>query len=153
MYKIGDYLVYKKDVCLVKDIKNDHYILTPVLDSSLTINIPANNDLGFIRDIISPAQAELLIKSIPDIKPIDIEDRQLENEYKRLLQSGNLEDLIKIIITTYERNEKRINNNKKIGEKDNNYFKLAEKCLYNELSLSLNKTFDETKEYVINSLK
>ena len=68
------------------------------------------------------------------------------------MQSGTHEDLIKIIKTTYLRNEKRINDNKKISEIDDTYFKKAEKYLYNEFSVVLNKTFEETKEYVNNKV-
>ena len=32
------------------------------------------------------------------------------------------------------------------------YFNLAEKYLYNEFSVVLNLSYDETKEYVINSV-
>ena len=35
---------------------------------------------------------------------------------------------------------------------DDSYFKKAEKYLYNEFSIVLNKTYDETKEYVINEV-
>ena len=31
-----------------------------------------------------------------------------------------------------------------------NYFDMAERRLYNELSVSLNLTFEQTKEYIIN---
>ena len=50
------------------------------------------------------------------------------------------------------RNEARLNEKKKISEKDTKYFDLAEKYLYNELAISLNKSFDETKKYIINSM-
>ena len=65
-----------------------------------------------------------------------------------MLYTGNYEDLIKIIKTTFLRNESRVNNKKKISEKDNNYFKLAEKYLYNELSVSLNMSVEEVKDYI-----
>lgn len=36
-----------------------------------------------------------------------------------------------------------------VWDKDVYYFNKAEKCLYNEFSLILNKSFDETKDYVV----
>lgn len=63
-----------------------------------------------------------------------------------------MEDLIKIIKTTYLRNDYRIKNGKRVSEKDSIYFNMAEKRLYNELSISLNLSFNETKEYIINKL-
>ena len=50
------------------------------------------------------------------------------------LKKMRYEDLIKIIKTTYLRNKERIDNNKKIGGTDDEYFKQAEKYLYNEFS-------------------
>lgn len=37
---------------------------------------------------------------------------------------------------------------KKISDKDDKYFNLAEKYLYNELSISLNETIENIKEYI-----
>ena len=51
MYKVDDYVVYKKDVCRVKDIKENksnkklYYFLVPISDESLMIELPVNNDL------------------------------------------------------------------------------------------------------------
>lgn len=147
MFKEGDFVVYKRDVCKIKKIKEDnYYVLVPIDDESLVITIPKNN-LN-VRGIISKDESEELINSIPKIEIINVNDKMLENEYKNLLNSGKLEDLIKIIKTTYLRNENRISNHKKIGEKDDNYFKKTEKLLYNELSISLGLSYEDTKKYV-----
>ena len=115
MYKENDYLVYKKDVCKVREIKkniingNDYYILIPLKDKSLTIEVPVENSLGHIRDIISREDAEKLIENIPNIQILDnIDERFIEKTYKDLLYKGELEDLVKIIKTTYIRNDNRI---------------------------------------------
>ena len=62
--------------------------------------------------------------------------------FTQLLNTDNHENLVKIIKTTYLRNENRINNKKKISDKDDQYFNLAEKYLYNKLSISLNETIE-----------
>ncbi|MBR3162159.1 MAG: hypothetical protein IKF19_05460 [Bacilli bacterium] len=160
MYKTNDYLVYKKDVCKVKDIKKnklnglDYYILVPIDDDSLIIDVPTDNRMGYIKDIITKEEAEKLINSIPQIEPLsNIEDKNIENRYKNLIYNGTREDLIRIIKTTYLRNEERIKNKKRISDKDFNYFNKAEKYLYNELSIALNMSFDETKDYIISKVK
>ena len=160
MYKVNDYLVYKRDVCKVKDVKKnkmnglDYYILVPIDDDSLIIDVPTDNKMGYIRDIITREEAERLINNISNIKPLEnIEDKYIENSYKDLIYNGTQEDLIKIIKTAYLRNEERINNKKKISNKDSNYFNKAEKYLYNELSIALNMTFEETKEYITNKVQ
>lgn len=93
-----------------------------------------------------------MISKIPTIEIIQSEDREIEYVYKRLLEEGTLENLIKVIKTTYMRNQERLSQNKRIGERDEVYFERAEKRLYNELSVSLNLTFDQTKQYVINAV-
>ena len=153
MYKIGDYIIYLKDVCQVLDIKEkymndmDYYVLTPVNDNSLKLNIPINNKS--LRNLISKEKIEEIINNILNIEIIKDDDKTIENTYKNLLSSATHEDLIKIIKTSYLRNQKRINNKKKISDKDKNYFELAEKYLYNEFSIVLGLSFDETRDYAI----
>lgn len=155
MYKIGEYVVYRHDVCIIKEIKenkligNTYYVMTPVDDDSLIIEIPIENKMGFLRSIISTEDAKELIKKIPKIKPLEgIDEKKLEAKYKELLNTGDYEDLIKIIKITYLRNENRINNKKKTSEKDVNFFRLAEKYLYNELAISLDMSVEEVKNYI-----
>lgn len=152
MFKKGEYLVYKRDVCKVVEIKEkyinniDYYILTPLEDESLKIQIPVDNKL--IRNLLLKEEVERIIKEIPNIEIIQCNDKMIENEYKKLLYSESHEDLIKIIKTTYLRNKERTDNNKKVGEKDQYYFEKAERILYNEFSIVLNIKFEEVRDYI-----
>lgn len=156
MYKIGDYLVYRKDVCLVKDIikkhfnDEDYYILEPVNDNSLKIEIPTSNKN--IRELMTKSEVEALIKEIPSITVIETENKLIENDYKQLLKDASREDLVKVIKTTYMRNKLRLDNKKTKSDKDDTYFKLAEKYLYTELSVVLDMSYDEAKNYIINKV-
>ena len=154
MFKINDYVVYKRDVCLVKEIKmisnKNYYVLSPIDDASLKISVPVENEL--IRPILSMNDANMLIEKIPNICPLTVNDKMIENEYKNLLNGDSIEDLIRIIKTTYLRNDERKNLGKKIGEKDDTYFKKAERILYNELSLSLNMSYEDVSKYVYNKV-
>lgn len=159
MYKENDYLVYKRDVCRVREVKenkmngNFSYILIPINDESLIIETPVDNRMGYIRDVMSKEDAEELIEKIPSIPILEnIDDKYIEKTYKELLYSGSLEDLITIIKTTYLRNDERIKANKKVSDKDKTYFAKAEDYLYNELSIALSMSFDETKEYIIHKV-
>lgn len=157
MFKKDDYCLYNYDVCKVIDIKNingrDYYVLTPVKDNTLTIKVPVSNENNNVRKLLTHDEVNNLINKMKDIELIDVDKNYLESEYKRLLNTGNREDLVKIIKTTYIRNKKRSDLGKKIGEKDDAYFHLAEKSLYNEIAIVLGMSFDETKEYIINRLK
>lgn len=156
MFKVNDYLVYRKEVCKVteiKEYKNDflYYVITPINDTSLRIEVPT--DSSVIRPLISKRKIQTIIEEIPNIKEIAENDRLLENKYKELLKSGTYNDLITIIKTTYLRNETRDKEKKKRSEKDTTYFNLAEKYLYTEFSVVLGKSYEDTKEYVISKVK
>ena len=51
------------------------------------------------------------------------------------------------------RNNERINNKKKISEKDDNYFNLSEKYLYSEFAIALGISYDDVKDYVIKRIE
>ena len=153
MYKINDYVVYKKDVCKIADIKEKkeelYYILVPISDNSLKIDLPVNNEQIFIRSLISKEKVDEIIKHIPNVSILTSTNNMLENNYKELLRDGSFESLIKIIKTAYLRNKEREENNKKKSDRDTYYLGLAEKYLYTEFSIVLGLSFDETKEYII----
>ena len=154
MFKVGERIIYKRDVCIIKEIirkdNKEYYKLIPVLDESLIINVPTTNNN--LRYPISKKEAEELIKKIPSIPIIETNDKLLEQEYKDLMKTNTHEDLIKIIKTTYLRNEERKIKGKKLADKDLTYFKKAEDYLYNELSISLNMSNKECKNYIYSKL-
>ena len=158
MYKVGQYVIYRKDLCKVVGIKEkhfkdmDYYILNSMDDTSLTLEVPVDNRSGFLRDLITKKDVENILEEIPNIEVIQSNDKFLENEYKQIMSSGNHEDLIKVIKTTHSRNKARLEANKKVSDKDNFYFNQAEKYLYNEFSVVLGLSFEDTKQYVIDNV-
>lgn len=156
MYKVNDYLIYGKEVYKVYEIEEkkfnneDYYLLRPIKDPSLKIEVPVSNKR--IRNIISKEKLHEIIKEIPTIPLIEADDKFLETEYKLLLTTASHQDLIKIIKTTYFRNKERLDKNKKLAEKDIKYFELAEEYLYNEFSIVLGYDYDQTKDYIINQV-
>lgn len=146
MKKVGEYVVYRKDVCKIVEIKEnyakgkDYYRLIPIDDETLHVDIPIEENT-YLRDLISKEEVENIIKEIPNIEVISCEDKQLESVYKTLLNSNDLKDYVRIIKITYLRNKEREENKKKQSDKDHHYFELAEKYLYNEFSIVLNKTY------------
>ena len=157
MFKVNDFCLYNYSVCKIKEIvdinSTKYYVLVPVTDESLTVKAPITQENVNIRPLLSKAEANNLIKRMPSIELINLRDQELVPEYKRLLNSGIRDDLVKIIKTTYIRNKKRTDNGKKIGERDDIYFNLAEKCLYSELAIVLNKTVQKVHDIVVDALK
>lgn len=156
MFQENSYLIYKRDVCLVKEIKEkylkeqDYYLLVPISDESLKTLVPVDSKL--IRELISKERVNEIIRRIPSIQVVDTDTKKMEEIYKSLLSSGEHEDLIKIIKTTYLRNKERLDNNKKTTDKDTYYFELAEKYLYNEFMIVLEMDYEEVKQYVIDKV-
>lgn len=159
MKKVGDFVVYRKAVCKVIAIKEkqfrdlDYYVLAPIDDSSLKIDVPINNKQNYLRDLISKEEALNIIKKIPKVEIIQCDEKTIEPQYKLLLSNATHEDLIKIIKTTYLRNKERTDNKKKISDKDNHYFQLAEKYLYTEIGTVLGMNYEEAKKYIVEEVE
>ena len=155
MFNVSDYLVYGKKVCKVKEIINikeePYYVLVPTQEESLTIKIPTKSNK--IRKIITKEEIDKLMKRIKDINIIQTDEKYLDSEYKKCLAEDTYEGLIKVIKTTYLKNKKRIDENKKTTDRDMKYFEKAEEYLYNELRIPLNLSFEETKKYVVDKVK
>lgn len=146
-----DYIVYRKETCKIIGKEDGYYKLVPVNDTSIKYKVPV--DSNFLKKVITKEEIDRLLLEIPEINTIDLGEKQIEQEYKELMKSGTHEDLVKIIKTSYLRNQIRILNNKRISEIDDEYFKRAEKYLYEEIGIVLNLSFENTKEYIINKLK
>lgn len=146
-----DYIVYRKETCKIIEKEDGYYKLVPVNDTSIKYKVPV--DSNFLKKVITKEEIDRLLLEIPEINTIDLGEKQIEQEYKALMKSGTHEDLVKIIKTSYLRNQIRILNNKRISEIDDEYFRRAEKYLYEEIGIVLNLSFEDTKEYIINKLK
>lgn len=146
-----DYIVYRKETCKIIEKEDGYYKLVPVNDTSIKYKVPV--DSNFLKKVITKEEIDRLLLEIPEINTIDLGEKQIEQEYKELMKSGTHEDLVKIIKTSYLRNQIRILNNKRISEIDDEYFRRAEKYLYEEIGTVLNLSFENTKEYIINKLK
>ena len=150
MKTCGEYIVCHKDTCKIVEVKDNYYVLEPVNDKTLKMKVPVDSKI--LRDLMSKDQIDKLLREIPSIETVNINDRMVENTYKELLQRGTYEDLVKIIKTAYLRNEKRKNNNKKTSDRNNKYLEQAEKYLYTEIGTVLGLSYDEAKAYVIASV-
>ena len=154
MFNIGDYVIYNHDVCKIVGVNSfrnrDYYVLNSTIDSSLKINVPIDN--CSIRGLISRNGIDELIKRIPSISVVDIDVKNIDVLYKSLINDGSYDSLVSIIKTSYLANKEKLNNNKKLRDKDLYYFNLAESYLYNEFSVVLDMSIDEVREYVISEV-
>lgn len=156
MYKINEYVIYKREVCVVKDLKKinnqDYYTLENKEDTSLKISIPVSQETQLLRHLATFDEISNTLDHINDIPTLNINERNLEEQYKLLLQGTTIENLIKIIKTAYIRNEIRKNNHKHLSDTDTSYQELAEQFLFNEIAYAMNISYDAAKELVFNKL-
>ena len=72
MFKVNDYVIYKRDVCIIleeKIISNYWYFgLQSTIDDSLKINIPKNMSSKLLRHLNTKKDIEKLISKIKTIK-------------------------------------------------------------------------------------
>ena len=148
MFKVNDYVIYKRDVCIIleeKIISNyEYFVLQSTIDDSLKINIPKNMSSKLLRHLNTKKDIEKLISKIKTIPLLDVNSKNIEEDYKK--------SLIAIIKTSYFRNQSRLAHNKKMTDKDKYYYELAEKFLYNEIAYIYNTTYEDAKKYVLDKL-
>ena len=116
------------------------------------INIPKNMSSKLLRHLNTKKDIEKLISKIKTIPLLDVNSKNIEEDYKRCLRDETLESLIAIIKTSYFRNQSRLAHNKKMTDKDKYYYELAEKFLYNEIAYIYNTTYEDAKKYVLDKL-
>ncbi len=157
MFKVGNHVVYKKEICRIIEIKknrannSNYYILVPISNDSLKIEVPVANLWGSLRPLISKKEIEKIINEIPNIEILVMDGHLIEKEYKLLINSGKPEDFIKIIKTAYFKDKEK--SNKITTSRDTNYFNLAEKYLYEEFSIVLGMNYEDTKNFIIKCIE
>ena len=154
MLKVDDYVIYNHSVCKINGFTSfrdrEYYVLNSLSDSSLKINVPVDNKN--VRGLITKEKIYDLINEIPSIQVVDVDSKNIDGVYKSLLDDGSYESLISIIKTSYLINKDRLDNGKKVRDKDTYYFKLAEEYLYGEFSVVLGMSYDDTKSFVISEV-
>ena len=147
MFEKGSYVINSNNgICEIKDIvtmnmsgtAKEYYLLVPVAEPSAKVYIPVDMAENRIRLVISKDDAWDIIKSIPSIECIWIEnEKEREKIYKEALTSREPKRLISIIKTLYLRKKERTDAGKKNTAVDERYFKLAENQLHSELAFAL----------------
>jgi len=165
MYKKGEYVICGiNGICQVDGIttlnlagvdkSRQYYLMKPVFSNGSVVYRPADEPDASIRPALSRAEAEELIKDIPEIDTINIVDEKaLERTYKELMHSCDPKALVSLIKTILLRKEKRLLKGFKITALDSRYFKQAEDFLYGELSVALKIPRNEMREYLSGQLE
>lgn len=156
---IGEYVIHNRDgICKVQDVvkmgnsladKKEYFLLIPMKEITAKIYIPINNAGNTCRNIISKAKAEELLNRVTNIEPIKItNEKEREKIYREIINEGNLEKVIVLIVNIYCRKKERIRTGKKTTAVDEKYLKIAEHNLFSELGFALSMSEDAIKKII-----
>lgn len=128
-----------RDVCLSPFDKNDermYYVLDPLgIDNSTVIYAPAEGGRVVLRCIMSTAEAEELLRSLPELDGLEIEnEKHRREEYKNAVRGADPRRIARLIKTIYIRKKNTPKGQKRISDTDVEFDKLGRKALLGELA-------------------
>jgi CarD family transcriptional regulator len=165
VYRIGEYVVKSNNgICKIEDIvhldmtgvdKNKlYYLMSPNDNKGTKLYVPTEGKEDELRYVMTAAEAKDMIEKIPDISCTWIaNEKQREQEYKKVVRSCKPECLVGIIKTIYLRKCKRSEQGKKSTAVDDYYFRLAEDILYAELAFALGKEKKEMQQLIADTIE
>lgn len=156
MYDVGQKIIYgESGVCTIEvigplqmsgaDPGKLYYQLTPLIGRG-TYFAPVDSG-AFMRPIISRAEAEELIDSIPEIQPAICNDSRFNHVdafYKEIFKLHTPEAMVSIIKGLYERMADR----KTKSSRAEATVKRAKEILHGELSVALGIPYNEVESYI-----
>lgn len=160
MYQAGEFIVYgTSGVCRVEavgkppfDTEEDklYYTLAPVSGTE-TIYVPVDSSV-FTRPVISRAQAEQLIQTIPTIELDGFAShsmRMSSEHYQAVLQSHDCRELVQLIKTVSAKSRR---SGRRVSQVDQRYRKRAEDLLHGELAVALGIPLSEVQPYIAHTI-
>ena len=162
MFQKGNFVISTNNgICEIQDIlimnmsgtANEYYLLVPIDEQSAKVYIPVDLAENRIRPVITKDEALEIIKNIPAIDAVWIEnEKEREKTYKDALASRDTTRLISIIKTLYLRKKERTDAGKKNTAVDERYFKLAENQLHAELAFALGEEKQNIQKIIIDHI-
>lgn len=130
-----------------------YYVLRPLKQKNSTIFTPVDSDKVIIRNVMSKEDVERLIKDIPNIGILSVENEKFREQiYRDCMISCENEKILSLIKTIYARKKERDSLGKKLKSVDARYLKMANQALELELSISLQVPINEMSEYITNKV-
>ena len=165
MFSIGDKIMYGgTGVCVVEGITSvklsgmerarDYYVLRPMYQSG-TIQTPVDNEKIPIRPVMTRAEAERLVDTIPNVDAVICMEKNLSalrNHYQQQMSSFDCLDLIRVTKSIYAKKKDAEKRQKKIGMTDEKFLRRAEDLLFGELAVALDISRDKVTDYIADRL-
>lgn len=165
MFAVGDYVVHgNSGVCRVEavqtmdgigtDKKRKYYTLVPVYSSGSKLFVPTDSTRVVTRSVMTKQEAQRLLREWNEIETLWVDnDKKREEIYKEALRSCDTRQWVKLIKTSYQRNQARMKRGKKATTSDERYLHMAEDNLFGELAIPLEMTKGEAQLYFIKQIR
>lgn len=163
MFSVGEYVVHGNDgVCRVEDVApmtgsgsdRIYYTLVPVYSTGSKLFVPTDSTKVITRAVISKNDVKQLMEEWDDIDVLSVEnDKKREEIYKEALRSCDCRQWVKLIKTSYQRNQMRMEKGKKATTSDERYLHMAQENLFGEMAIPLEMSRGEAETYFIDKLK
>lgn len=160
MYKIGDRVIYGiHGVCVVADqeermvdgMKRGYLVLEPIKQDGSRYLIPQNNSaaMGKLRRMLSEQELTELLDKQRDSETVwNRDENQRKQMYRELIGSGDREKLIQTVRALYIHKAAQAISGRKFHLCDENFLRDAEKLLASEISVVLNMTDEDAKQFL-----
>ena len=146
-------------MCVIDEIKvietphtgeaQQYYVIRPMFQDC-KISVPVDTTV-FMRPVISQAEAEDLVDSIPrvEVEPYyNSALRQLQEYYDAKINTHRCEDLLELTMSLHRKKLRMLEQKRKFGAIDERYMKRAEELLFGELAAALEIQRDEVRQYI-----
>lgn len=162
MYKINDVVVYGcSKVCSIKEIgvpdfmkkPEKYYWLQPIGDKTTMLYVKMENN-DKMREILSPGQADDLIRNIPEMEEMyDRSNKIRDREYTQVLKSRDCLEWFRMWKGISMEKIRKSEGGKSLNASDEGNLKRVEDCISSELSAVYQITKDEAVKRMVHSFR
>ncbi|MEW9078314.1 CarD family transcriptional regulator [Terrisporobacter glycolicus] len=164
MFSKNDYVIYgSMSVCKILDIveeeniyigRKSYYVIQPVYsDKNTIIKVPTDNKKVLMRHLLSEKEVLSIIKSIPNLDVLKIEnDRQRSEHFKSVIKNNECEELAQLVKSIALIEQEKLSIGKKISKTDEDFKKTAEKLIDEEFATVLNIPVQDVPSFILNNI-
>lgn len=165
MYQIGDWVVYGvHGVChiigvekqLVNRKRTQFFVLEPLSNNESRFYLPTENPAAMakLKAVLSREELVALLTSGELHEDVWIADENRRKQhYRELIGSGDRIALMKMVTCLYRYKEAQLAAGRKFHQSDDNFLRDAEKLLSSEISLVMELSQEQARNYLREQLK
>lgn len=167
MHKIGDKIMYGASGVMtivdireesVGDVSRSYYVLRPTLSRSESFTfVPADNErlTANMRPLLTKDEILAFLRGVKDIEPASWikENRARQDSFKKIMESGDREKMIAMILAINENARRREAEGKKSFLSDENSKLKAERLLHSEIAVVFDMPEEKVGEFIKKEMK